>query len=60
VSDEIGNDKPQFPKELCARDIDFECANDLYEIVYRMLHSKKTKGELTLAELAGLAEVANL
>lgn len=59
VSDEIGNDKPQFPKELCARDMNFECVNDLYEIVYRMLHPKKTKGKSSLTELAGLAEVAN-
>lgn len=59
VSDEICNDKPQFPKELCARDIDFECANDLYEIVYRMLHSKKTKGKSNLTEIAGVVEVAN-
>jgi L-rhamnose mutarotase len=59
ISTEIGNHKPQFPKELCARDMDFKCANTLYEIVFWLLNRKKTKGKSSLTELAGLAEVAN-
>lgn len=59
ISSEIGNHKPQFPKELCARDMDFQCANDLYEIVYRLINCKKVKGQNTLAEIAGLAEITN-
>lgn len=59
VSTEIGNHTPQFPKELCARDMDFKCANTLYEIVFRLVSCKKAKGKSSLTELAGLAEVAD-
>ena len=31
----------EFPRELNARDIDFECANNIYTIVYKMVCFKK-------------------
>lgn len=46
-----------FPLELTAKTLDFDCANNLYEIVFRLLNRKKTKGKTSLTELAGLAEL---
>lgn len=32
-----------FPRELLPNDMDFKCANDLYEIVYKHFHPKRVR-----------------
>lgn len=46
----------QFPQELTARCLDFDCANNLYECVYGHLHQRQEK---TLYNVQTLEELKN-
>lgn len=43
-----------FPQELLPNDMDFKCANDLYEIVFNHFHPKRvSKGTPKVSDLLG-------